>query len=121
MSLRTAAKGAARRTGLPVETCVTLLDAGWTLVEDIKEPTRWVQELAAGQAPEAREPVPRYATGGVVHGDGVALVGSVRLCSHPPFPGGGPASGTSASVVSHVGDAHAIALQLRAERERQWS
>lgn len=42
MSLGHAAEQASRSTGLPKATCMTLLEAGWTLVTDIKEPTRWV-------------------------------------------------------------------------------
>lgn len=47
MTLATAAEQAARATGLPKTTCMTLLEAGWTLITDIKEPTRWL-------SPEAR-------------------------------------------------------------------
>lgn len=47
MTLATAAEQAARTTGLPKTTCMTLLEAGWTLITDIKEPTRWL-------SPEAR-------------------------------------------------------------------
>lgn len=62
-----AADHAVRATGLPKTTCMTLLEAGWTLVTDIKEPTRWL-------SPEARvvERITVTDHGGVViaaHGD----------------------------------------------------
>lgn len=39
--LSEAAEQAARATGLPKTTCMTLLEDGWTLVKDITGPTRW--------------------------------------------------------------------------------
>ncbi|UVT31338.1 hypothetical protein SEA_MARCIE_76 [Microbacterium phage Marcie] len=67
MTLATAAEQASRATSLPKTTCMTLLEAGWTLVTDIKEPTRWL-------SPEARvvERITVTDHGGIVvaaHGD----------------------------------------------------
>jgi len=96
MSLGAAAEGAARRTGLPKATCMTLLEAGWTLIEDIKEPTRWVQP----DSPVTEKP--KLAEGGIVHGGG-ALVGhqGPGLCAGSPFfPGAGPAAGAGAISIA---------------------
>ena len=47
--LSDAAEQAARTTGLPKTTCMTLLEDGWTLVMKMNEPSRW-------------EEPPRYGT-----------------------------------------------------------
>ncbi|QKO02821.1 hypothetical protein SEA_KELCOLE_69 [Microbacterium phage Kelcole] len=76
MTLATAAEQAARTTGLPKTTCMTLLEAGWTLITDIKEPTRWL-------SPEARV-VDRIVTiepGAILveaHGDPAEIAREVR-------------------------------------------
>lgn len=56
MSLGTAAEQASRSCGLPKATCMTLLEAGWTLVTDIKEPTRWVSPARATVTPIVIQP-----------------------------------------------------------------
>lgn len=43
------AEQAARSCGLPKATCMTLLEAGWTLTMDAKGPTRWEQPIAASR------------------------------------------------------------------------
>lgn len=48
--LSDAAAQAARTTGLPKVTCMTLLEEGWTLVAEMGKPTRW------------DEPAVRYGT-----------------------------------------------------------
>lgn len=45
MTLSELAEAAARATGLPKATCMTLLSQGWTLVSDIGSPTRWESPL----------------------------------------------------------------------------
>lgn len=65
MNLGMAADQASRTTGLPKTTCMTLLEAGWTLTMDTKEPTRWVSPVVI----PAAGPV-LVELGTIVHGAG---------------------------------------------------
>lgn len=52
--LSDAAGQAARSTGLPKATCMTLLEEGWTLVMDATGPTRWEEPRVRYGEPEDR-------------------------------------------------------------------